>query len=105
MNPYLGHDAWGGAVGLGALGGAFFAGVAILVIVAVVWELGWKGLALWHAAKNGQLWWFVALLLIHTLGILDITYLFGFRADRKTNPLFKSAVPPQTPSMPSSGTV
>jgi methionyl-tRNA synthetase len=101
MNPYLGHDTWGGAVGLGALGGAFFAGFAIFIIIAVIWELAWKGLALWHAAKNGQVWWFVALLLIHTLGILEIVYLFGFRTDRATNPLFGNK---QGPSMPSSPT-
>ena len=49
-----------------------------LLALAALWTLVWKGLALWHAARNGQPWWFVALLLINTLGILEIVYLFGF---------------------------
>jgi hypothetical protein len=36
----------------------------------------WKGLALWHAARRGEHWWFVAILLINTIGILEIIYLF-----------------------------
>ena len=53
------------------------AGVAALVIVAL-WSLFWKGLALWHAARRGDAGWFVAILLINALGILEIIYLFGF---------------------------
>ena len=49
-----------------------------LVIVGVVWELAWKGLALWKAAKKGDKVWFVALLIINAAGILDIFYLFVF---------------------------
>jgi hypothetical protein len=52
------------------------AGVAALAIVAL-WSLFWKGLALWHAARRGEAWWFVAILLINTLGLIEIFYLFG----------------------------
>ena len=56
---------------------ASFAGVNPLLIVgAIIWTLIWKGLALWRAAGLRQKWWFVALLLINTLGILEIVYLF-----------------------------
>ncbi len=58
-----------------------------LVLVAVLWSLVWKGLALWHSARRGQPWWFVAMLLINTLGILEIIYLFGF-AKLKFDELF-----------------
>lgn len=104
MNPFE-PGAWGGAIGFGTLGATLGAGLVIITLIFVVWELVWKGLALWHAAKNGQLWWFVALLLIHTLGILEIIYLFGFRTDRKSSPLFKRSAPPASvpPSTPSSG--
>jgi hypothetical protein len=53
-------------------------------IIFTLWSLFWKGMALWHASKNKQPIWFIALLIIHTAGILDIVYLVFFRADRNT---------------------
>ena len=47
-----------------------------LAMIAAVWSLVWKGLALWHAARHGDRWWFLAILLINTMGILEIVYLF-----------------------------
>lgn len=44
----------------------------------IVWSLVWKGLALWKAAKIGHRGWFVALLVVNTLGILEILYLYVF---------------------------
>ncbi|MBI3075101.1 MAG: hypothetical protein HYY92_02755 [Parcubacteria group bacterium] len=52
------------------------------LIVLLLWVLPWKGYALWTAAKRSEKWWFVALLLINTLAILDIFYLF-FIAKKK----------------------
>jgi len=46
------------------------------IIPLVLWSLFWKGLALWHAGRKGQPWWFVILLVVNTLGILEIIYLF-----------------------------
>ena len=46
------------------------------VLIFILWSVVWKGLALWHAARRGEHWWFVALLVINTLGILEIIYLF-----------------------------
>ena len=42
----------------------------------ILWSVFWKGLALWHSGRKGQPWWFVALLLINSAGILEIVYLF-----------------------------
>lgn len=50
-----------------------------LVVVLSVWSLIWKGKALWKASKNNQKYWFVALLIINTLGILEIVYLQFFQ--------------------------
>ena len=50
----------------------------LLIVLAVIWSLPWKGVALWRAAGNKQLAWFLALLLVNTLGILEIIYIFGF---------------------------
>ncbi|MFA6521625.1 MAG: DUF5652 family protein [Candidatus Gracilibacteria bacterium] len=47
------------------------------IILLVIWTLFWKGLALWHAGRRGQPWWFVVLLVLNTLGILEIVYLFA----------------------------
>jgi len=49
---------------------------AILVITA--WTLPWKGYALWRAAQRREQWWFVALLILNTLAILEIIYIFAF---------------------------
>lgn len=49
---------------------------APIVALLVLWSLAWKGLALWHAARRGQYWWFIILALVNTLGILEIIYLF-----------------------------
>jgi hypothetical protein len=49
---------------------------ARLAIAAVaIWDLTWKGLALWQAAKKRQPIWFVALLFLNTAGALPIAYL------------------------------
>ncbi len=66
----------------------------VFVGVAVVWTLVWKGLALWRAAQNRQLGWFIALLIVHTLGILEIVYLLFFqkKSDDETQEIPASAV-------------
>ena len=63
---------------------AFYSpGVKVLIAVAVIWTLIWKGMALWRAGQSGQKPWFVVLFLTNTLGILDIVYLVWFA--RKKN--------------------
>ncbi len=46
------------------------------LLAIIVWSLFWKGLALWHSGRRGQPWWFVIMLVINTVGILEIIYLF-----------------------------
>lgn len=53
-------------------------------LLLVLWSLFWKGLALWHAGRKGQPWWFIALLVINTAGILEIIYLFAILKVRRT---------------------
>lgn len=48
------------------------------IILALVWSAVWKGIALWRAARNAHLVWFVAMLIVNTLGILEIIYTFAF---------------------------
>ena len=48
----------------------------IWIILALTWSLVWKGLALWKSAGLRQKYWFIAILLINSWGILEIIYLF-----------------------------
>ena len=50
-----------------------------LILVALLWTVVLKGFSLWYAARGSQKWWFVALLIVNTLGILEIIYLIWFR--------------------------
>ncbi len=50
----------------------------ILFVILTIWVLVWKGIALWKAARNGEKYWYVALLVVNTLGILEILYIFFF---------------------------
>lgn len=47
-------------------------------LLIFIWTLFWKGIALWKSARNGHKKWFVALLILNTLGILEIIYIFSF---------------------------
>jgi len=57
-----------------------------LVFLAIAWTLPWKGIALWKAAGNKHLWWFVALFLLNTLAILEIIYIFAFSKRKESTP-------------------
>lgn len=45
----------------------------------VVWEGVWKAIALWKAARNRQLAWFVIMAIVNTVGLLEIAYIFLFQ--------------------------
>jgi len=47
-----------------------------LALLAVLWTISWKIYASWTAAKRDQKRWFVALVILNTLGILEIFYIF-----------------------------
>lgn len=49
----------------------------IPVLLITLWTLPWKGWALWLAARRGEKWWFIAILVLNTLAILEIIYIFG----------------------------
>jgi len=56
-----------------------FTGLMWLAIsLASIWSVVWKGIALWKAGRNGHLVWFIVLLIVNTLGILEIIYIFAF---------------------------
>jgi len=64
-----------------------------LVIVVVLWTIFIKGFALWHAARSTQKWWFIAILVLNTVGILEVIYLIWFRptSSHPTTPAVSSS--------------
>jgi len=54
-----------------------------IIWLLLLWILPWKGVALWKAVKNNHRWWFIAFLVINTLGILEILYIFVFSQHKK----------------------
>jgi len=53
-----------------------------ILVPLVIWELLWTGIGTWRAARNKQLYWFIAMLVINSVGILEIVYLLFFRKDK-----------------------
>lgn len=54
----------------------FFMNNSWVLLPVLVWILFWKGCSLWIAVKNDQKGWFLALLVLNTVGILEIIYIF-----------------------------
>ena len=50
-------------------------GILVACIIGIVWEWVWKFIALWKAARNNHLGWFVCIILVNTAGILPIIYI------------------------------
>jgi len=50
----------------------------VLFAIISIWTLIWTGLALWKSARKKQLVWFIVLLVVNTMGILEILYIFLF---------------------------
>jgi|TARA_B100002003_G_C14027817_1_gene495503 hypothetical protein len=49
--------------------------VTWLVTLISLWELVWKGFALWYSGGKKQKIWFICILIFNTGGILPIVYL------------------------------
>jgi len=56
----------------------------IMLSILSIWALIWKGIALWKASKNNSIPWFVVLLAVNSVGILEIIYIFFFSKKNKT---------------------
>ncbi len=55
-----------------------------VILLLILWVLPWKAAALWKAVKNNHKGWFIALLLLNTLAILELLYIFIF-SKKKVN--------------------
>ncbi len=52
------------------------------LIPLIVWSITWKAFALWKAARNRQLGWFLFLFIINSAGVLEILYIYYYQRDK-----------------------
>lgn len=57
-----------------------------IFIALTVWSLFWKGLALWRAARLSSKNWFIVILILNTVGILEIIYLYVITREKSPEP-------------------
>ena len=50
-----------------------------IVLILFAWDVVWKSIALWKAARNDQLYWFITVAILNTVGILPIIYILFFQ--------------------------
>ena len=60
-----------------------FVALAPWLGLIAVWDMIWKGIALWKAGRNNQLVWYLCVLIFNTVGILPIIYLTFFQKKQK----------------------
>ena len=53
------------------------------LIVILIWTVIWKGIALWKCGRNNQIRWFIAIIVLNTVGLLPIAYILWFQKKRK----------------------
>ena len=81
-------QSWQGFYGHWAMpfgAGVFFGFGGIIILGLVIWSIYWKGLALWKAAQRKDNVWFIVLLIVNTLGILEILYIYVFSKKNKSS--------------------
>ena len=80
--------------------GLSFGLITVGFIVFFIWILAaivLKAYALWNAAKRDEIPWFVALLILNTMGILELIYLY-FIVKKWNKKEDKTTTPSSTPN-------
>ena len=49
----------------------------LVIVLLLLWGYVWKAIALWYAARRDQIVWFILLVILNTVGILEIIYIFA----------------------------
>ena len=78
MNYYGGYSNYGWGYGFHPFAGILAGMVGFVIIPLLIWSIFWKGWALWKAARQDSKVWFIVLLIVNTVGILEILYIFVF---------------------------
>jgi len=55
-----------------------------IISIIGLWTLPWKGIALWKSVQREEKWWFIILLVVNTVGLLEILYIFIFSKKKRT---------------------
>ncbi len=55
----------------------------LVFIIAIIWIIVWKGLALWTAAGRKSIFWFVIFLVLNTMSIGEIIYFICIKVIEK----------------------
>jgi len=50
-----------------------------IIIITGLWDIVWKMIGMWKAAKANQVAWFICIAIFNTLGILPIIYILTHR--------------------------
>jgi hypothetical protein len=58
-----------------------------LILLLILWDLTWKVIAMWKAARNNQLVWFICIAIFNTIGILPIIYILRDMRNRMAKEL------------------
>lgn len=66
-------------------------GIFGLLVPFVILDLILRGLALWKSAKNNQNIWFIALLVVNSMGILPLIYLVLNRDQKEASKKVKKS--------------
>jgi len=56
---------------------------ALIFTLLILWSLVWKGLALWKSARADHRVWYVVLLVVNTVGLLDIFYIYVINKNKE----------------------
>lgn len=54
-----------------------------IIIILFIWDSVWKVIGLWKSARNNQLFWFIAIAIFNTVGLLPIVYILFFQRNKK----------------------
>jgi len=52
-----------------------------VIIVLALWDTVWRFIAMWKAARNNHLVWFICIAIFNTIGILPIFYILLHRRE------------------------
>jgi len=48
----------------------------VFIIILAIWTIPWKVYAVWTSVKNNHKKWFIVLLILNTVSILELYYIF-----------------------------
>jgi methionyl-tRNA synthetase len=68
--------------------------ITATLVILLVWQSIWKGIAMWKAARNHHLVWFIVFLVVNLLAIPEILYLIFWSKPKKIKEVEEKAKKP-----------